>query len=68
MSRGRRDSLPRRPHTGAPPEEVIIAYIHRFHAIAECCAYAGLLPADLRPFTRPPDLWVELPERDYWQH
>ncbi|MEU7101847.1 ankyrin repeat domain-containing protein [Streptomyces longwoodensis] len=56
------------PWTGMPPEEVLTAYIYGSHAIAECCARAGLFPADPRPFTGSPDLWVELPERDYWQH
>lgn len=47
-------------------EEILRAYLYRDQPVAYCCAYAGLKPADARPFTGWPDLWVELPVRDYW--
>ncbi|SEP46104.1 hypothetical protein SAMN04489732_110180 [Amycolatopsis saalfeldensis] len=29
-------------------------------------AYAGLRPTDPRPVTGPADVWLRLPDRDYW--
>ncbi|RVU28184.1 ankyrin repeat domain-containing protein [Streptomyces antnestii] len=56
---------------GAPdrddtPEEVLASYLYRYNAVAYACAYAGLRPTDARAVTGPPDVWVELPRRDYW--
>ncbi|WAZ22502.1 ankyrin repeat domain-containing protein [Streptomyces cinnabarinus] len=48
------------------PEDVLFSYVHTHHAVAYCLAYAGLRPTDARAVVGPPDLWVELPERDYW--
>jgi len=49
-------------------EEILRTYLFRHQALAYCCAFAGLKPTDARPFTGPPDLWVQLPVRDYWAH
>lgn len=51
-----------------PAEEILRTYLYRHKAVAYCCAYAGLKPTDARAFTGPPDLWVQLPVRDYWAH
>ncbi|WP_197698914.1 hypothetical protein [Micromonospora inositola] len=49
-------------------EDILRTYLYRHKAVAYCCAYAGLKPTDARPFTGPPDLWLQLPVRDYWAH
>ncbi|MCM0675235.1 hypothetical protein NCC78_11130 [Micromonospora phytophila] len=49
-------------------DEILRTYLYRHKAVAYCCAYAGLKPTEARPFTGPPDLWVQLPVRDYWTH
>jgi len=49
-------------------EEILRTYLYQNKAVAYCCAYAGLKPRDARPFTGQPDLWVQLPVRDYWAH
>lgn len=49
-----------------PADEILRTYLYRHRAVAYCCAYAGLKPTDARPITGPPDLWVELPPRNYW--
>jgi hypothetical protein len=49
-------------------EEILRTYLYQHKAVAYCCAYAGLRPTDARAFTGPPDLWVRLPVRDYWEH
>ncbi|MBE1488745.1 ankyrin repeat domain-containing protein [Plantactinospora soyae] len=49
-----------------PAEEILRTYLYRHRAIAYCCAYADLKPTGARPITGPPDLWLELPPRDYW--
>jgi hypothetical protein len=48
-----------------PTAEVLRDFLYQHHAIAYCCAYAGVHPADARPFTEP-DQWVRLPARDWW--
>ncbi|MCW6008059.1 ankyrin repeat domain-containing protein [Micromonospora sp. CPCC 205371] len=49
----------------APAAEVLRTFLYRDHAIEYCCAYAGVRPADARPFTEP-DRWVRLPARNWW--
>lgn len=49
-------------------EDILRTYLYRHKAVAYCCAYAGLKPTDARPFTGPPDIWLQLPVRDYWAH
>ncbi|MFF3445495.1 ankyrin repeat domain-containing protein [Streptosporangium sp. NPDC002721] len=56
---------------GAPweddaPLEVLLSYLYRYRAAAYSCAYAGLRLTDARAVTGPPDVWLRLPERDYW--
>jgi hypothetical protein len=51
----------------APAAEVLRVFLYQHHAIEYSCAYAGVRPADARPFTRP-DRWVLLPARDWWAH
>ncbi|MFI6094261.1 hypothetical protein ACIA8G_01810 [Lentzea sp. NPDC051213] len=46
-------------------EDVLRAHLYLGEAAAFCCAYAGLRLADDRAFTSP-DLWLRLPEREYW--
>ena len=53
-----------RPTTRA--DEILRTYLYRDHAVAYCCAYAGLKLTDARPVTGRPDRWVELPPHDYW--
>ncbi|TDB94879.1 ankyrin repeat domain-containing protein [Actinomadura sp. 7K534] len=59
-------------HPGGEPgsndtaEEVLFAYLYQHNAVAFCFAYAGLQPTDSRPLTGPADMWLQLPERDYW--
>ncbi|TDC44981.1 ankyrin repeat domain-containing protein [Actinomadura sp. KC345] len=48
-------------------EEVLLTYLYHYKAVAFCFAYAGLRPADSRAITGPFDLWLELPQRDYWR-
>jgi hypothetical protein len=45
--------------------DVLLAHLYLDEPVAFCCAYAGLRLADDRAFRRP-DLWLRLPERDYW--
>ncbi|MFF0449286.1 ankyrin repeat domain-containing protein [Streptomyces sp. NPDC004609] len=54
------------PDQGDGPEEVLASYLYQYHAVAYSCAFAGLRPTDARAVVGPPDLWVELPQRDYW--
>nr|WP_221381510.1 ankyrin repeat domain-containing protein [Actinoplanes polyasparticus] len=49
----------------APTAEILRDFLYQHHAIGYCCAYAGVHPADARPFTEP-DRWVRLPARDWW--
>ncbi|MGW2179220.1 ankyrin repeat domain-containing protein [Streptomyces sp. NPDC001732] len=61
-------------HPGGDPDEgdgsgeVLNSYLYRHNAVAYSCAFAGLRPTDARAVTGPPDLWVELPDRDHWSH
>ncbi|MFF7858025.1 ankyrin repeat domain-containing protein [Streptomyces sp. NPDC007904] len=55
------------PDVNDTPQEVLTAYIYGSNPVAYCCAYAGLRPTDARAVIGPPDVWVELPERDHWQ-
>jgi hypothetical protein len=43
----------------------LLAELYEDEPVAFCLAYAGLRPTDTRAFTAP-DLWLRLPERDYW--
>ncbi|WP_437063941.1 ankyrin repeat domain-containing protein [Streptomyces sp. enrichment culture] len=54
------------PGPDPTPEEVLFSYLYRHNAVAYSCAYTGLRPTDARAIVGPPDVWVELPERDYW--
>ncbi|MEU9913619.1 ankyrin repeat domain-containing protein [Streptomyces sp. NPDC051001] len=49
------------------PAEVLTNYVYCYQAVAYSIAYAGLRPTDARAVTGPPDAWVVLPERDYWE-
>jgi hypothetical protein len=56
-------------HPGGEPNErgdVLMSYLYRNQALAYCFAYVGLRPADKRAVSGPPDAWIRLPERDYW--
>ncbi|MET9291074.1 ankyrin repeat domain-containing protein [Streptomyces sp. NPDC003077] len=60
-------------HPGGGPdvddtsEEVLTSYLYRYNAVAYSCAFVGLRPTDARAVVGPPDIWVELPKRDYWE-
>lgn len=54
------------PYAEDTPEEVLTGYLFHYNAVAYSIAYAGLRPTDARAVVGPPDVWVELPERDYW--
>ncbi|MFF3394560.1 ankyrin repeat domain-containing protein [Streptomyces sp. NPDC002669] len=56
------------PYEDDTSEEVLSAYLYRHSAVAYCCAFAGLRPTGPRSVAGPPDLWVELPDRDHWRH
>ncbi|MFG2087658.1 hypothetical protein [Spirillospora sp. NPDC048824] len=47
-------------------EEVLLTYFYQNQAEAFCFAYAGLRPTDSRAIIGPADMWLQLPERDYW--
>ncbi|MFG2246732.1 ankyrin repeat domain-containing protein [Spirillospora sp. NPDC048823] len=47
-------------------EEVLLTYLYQNQAEAFCFAYAGLRPTDSRAIIGPADMWLQLPERDYW--
>ncbi len=47
-------------------EEILASYLYQRNPIAYCCAYAGLRPTDSRAFEGPPDIWLRLPDGDYW--
>ncbi|MEW1842942.1 hypothetical protein AB0392_33800 [Nonomuraea angiospora] len=49
-----------------PSDEILAAYLYHGHALAYCCAGAGLRLTDARPIIGPPDTWLRLPDRDYW--
>lgn len=56
------------PNPDDTPQEVLATYLFHHKAVAFACAYADLRLTDARAITGPPDIWVELPERDYWTH
>ena len=61
-------------HPGGGPDEndtsaeVLASYLYQHNAVAYACAFAGLRPTDRRAVAGPPDVWAELPRRDYWSH
>ncbi|MET9922193.1 ankyrin repeat domain-containing protein [Streptomyces sp. NPDC006435] len=54
------------PYEDGTSGEVLSAYLYQHSAVAYCCAFAGLRPTGPRAVVGPPDLWVELPDRDHW--
>ncbi|MCP3803057.1 ankyrin repeat domain-containing protein [Allokutzneria sp. A3M-2-11 16] len=48
------------------PEEILSSYLYRHNAVAYSCAFAGLRLTDARAIVGEPDVWLRLPERDYW--
>jgi hypothetical protein len=50
-----------------PADRILLAYLYRHNAVAYSCAFAGLRLTDARAVTGPPDVWLRLPEADYWQ-
>jgi hypothetical protein len=47
-------------------EEVLATYLYHGEPVAFCCAGAGLRLADARAILGEPDMWLRLPERDWW--
>ncbi|MEW1698252.1 ankyrin repeat domain-containing protein [Streptomyces sp. NPDC091278] len=56
------------PYENDTPEEVLNSYLYQHRAVAYSCAFAGLRPTDARAVLGPPDVWVELPDHDFWNH
>ncbi|MEU9111732.1 ankyrin repeat domain-containing protein [Streptomyces sp. NPDC048483] len=56
------------PDVDGTPEEVLASYLYRYNGVAYSCAFVGLRLTDARAVVGPPDMWVELPQRDYWTH
>ncbi|MEV4293371.1 ankyrin repeat domain-containing protein [Microbispora rosea] len=54
------------PSSEDPAEEILRSYLFHGNAVAYCCAGAGLRLDDAAAITGEPDMWVRLPERDYW--
>ncbi|NJP27842.1 ankyrin repeat domain-containing protein [Microbispora hainanensis] len=54
------------PSPENPAEEILRRYLFNRHAVAYCCAGAGIRPTDAGPIAGQPDTWVRLPDRDYW--
>jgi hypothetical protein len=54
------------PSEDDPADEILRCYLYQGHAMAYCCAYANLQLTDARAITGSPDIWMELPHRDYW--
>ena len=54
------------PYPGATSREILVGYLTRGDAVAYCCAYAGLRLPDTRAVEGPPDVWLKLPRRDWW--
>ncbi|MGW1886899.1 ankyrin repeat domain-containing protein [Streptomyces sp. NPDC001970] len=55
------------PGEGDTAEEVLASYLYQHNAVAFSCSFAGLRMTDARAVIGPPDLWVQLPQRDYWE-
>lgn len=53
-------------HPDDPADEILVAYLYHRHAVAYCCAGAGLRLTDARAITGPPDRWLRLPEQNWW--
>ncbi|MGV9297850.1 hypothetical protein [Amycolatopsis sp. NPDC003676] len=51
---------------GGEPDDDLLACLYEDEALAYCFAYAGLRPVDNRSVIGPPDAWIRLPDRDYW--
>ncbi|MET8047816.1 ankyrin repeat domain-containing protein [Streptosporangium sp. NPDC005286] len=47
-------------------EEILATYLYHYHAEAYCFAGAGLRPADARSINGQADMWLKLPEQDWW--
>ncbi|MEO6086429.1 MAG: hypothetical protein ABIQ18_25270 [Umezawaea sp.] len=47
-------------------ESPLLDRLYEFHAVAHCFAYVDLAPKDDRSITGPPDMWLRLPDYDYW--
>ncbi|MFC9603605.1 ankyrin repeat domain-containing protein [Streptomyces niveus] len=54
------------PNPDDTPEQVLASYLFRYNAVAYACAFVGLRPTDSRSVDGRADIWVELPDRDYW--
>jgi len=61
-----REVEPGDPGEDAPPEEVLAHYLYQNNAAAFGCAYTRVLPPDTRALMGPPDRWLRLPFRGYW--
>jgi hypothetical protein len=54
------------PDENDSAEEVLASYLYQHSPIGYCCAYAGLRLTDSRAFEGPADVWLRLPDGDYW--
>ncbi|MBA2809582.1 ankyrin repeat domain-containing protein [Streptomyces sp. KM273126] len=55
------------PYEGNTAEEVLASYLYQYNPVAFSCSFVGLRLTDARAVIGPPDLWVQLPQRDYWR-
>ncbi|MFF4828321.1 ankyrin repeat domain-containing protein [Streptomyces sp. NPDC001312] len=54
-------------YEGATSEEVLASYLYLYNPVAFSCSFVGLRLTDARAVIGPPDLCVQLPQRDYWR-
>ncbi|MEU4423768.1 ankyrin repeat domain-containing protein [Actinoplanes sp. NPDC024001] len=54
------------PDANASADEILRTFLFRGEAVAYCCSFVGLRPADARAFIGTPDVWLELSQRDWW--
>ncbi|MCQ4040865.1 ankyrin repeat domain-containing protein [Streptantibioticus rubrisoli] len=55
------------PNLDDTPDEVLVSYLYDCNPVAYSCDRVGLRLTDARAVVGPPDTWVELPWRDYWE-
>ncbi|WP_254716072.1 ankyrin repeat domain-containing protein [Actinomadura sp. WMMB 499] len=61
------DLSPGGPDFGVTSRDVLAAYLTPDRPVAHCFVHTGLTPADARAIEGPPDVWIRLPARDWWE-
>ncbi|MFG1681174.1 ankyrin repeat domain-containing protein [Nonomuraea sp. NPDC049269] len=54
------------PSSDDSANEILASFLYRYNAVAYCCAYAGLRLTNAAAVNGSPDMWVRLPDGDYW--